>query len=123
MCTYWSPDPTPSASSCSSSSYSKADFDQAKQNKYKAAIANAAGTTADKVDILSITEGRRRAGSVKVETKVSRLRACDSFPALSRVQHPCPGAEVHSRWRRRSAPPTQRMLTSLSRRSGPAMLS
>ena len=77
MCTYWSPDPTTSASSCSSSFYSKADFDQAKQDKYKAAVANAAGTTADKVDILSITEGRR----LKVETKVSRLRARNSCPA------------------------------------------
>jgi hypothetical protein len=65
----WIPDPT-SESSCRSF-YSKAEFDQAKQDKYKTAVANPAGTTAANVDILSITEGRRRAGSVKVETKVS----------------------------------------------------
>ena len=52
-----------------------AEFDQTKQDKYKVAVAKAAGTTAANVDILSITEGRRRAGSVKVETRVSRLRA------------------------------------------------
>ncbi len=51
---------------------SKAEFDQAKQDKYKEAVAIAAGTTAANVEILSITDGRRRAGSVKVETKVSR---------------------------------------------------
>ena len=39
-------------------------------------------------DILDITEGRRRAGSVKVETKVrSGLRARET-PSLSRVQCP-----------------------------------
>jgi len=55
--------------------YSKAEFDTAKQDKYKEALANTAGTTAANVEILSITEGRRRAGSVKVETKI---RASDS---------------------------------------------
>ena len=40
----------------------------------------AAGTTVANVDILSITEGRRRAGSVKVETKVSRLHVRESCP-------------------------------------------
>eukprot|EP00802_Teleaulax_amphioxeia_P015775 Tamp_15874.p1 GENE.Tamp_15874~~Tamp_15874.p1 ORF type:complete len:355 (+),score=48.53 Tamp_15874:1-1065(+) len=55
--------------------YSKAEFDTAKQDKYKVAVANAAGTTAANVEILSITDGRRRAGSVKVETKI---RASDS---------------------------------------------
>jgi hypothetical protein len=44
-----------------------------KQDKFKAAVASAAGTTADNIDILDITEGRRRAGSVKVETKVLTL--------------------------------------------------
>mmetsp|Transcript_11625 Transcript_11625/g.18525 ORF Transcript_11625/g.18525 Transcript_11625/m.18525 type:complete len:674 (+) Transcript_11625:120-2141(+) len=50
--------------------YSKAEFDSAKQNSFKAAVASAAGTIADNVMILSITEGSRRAGSVKVETKI-----------------------------------------------------
>ena len=44
-----------------------------KQNKFKAAVASAAGTTADNVNILDITEERRRAGSVFVETKVLAL--------------------------------------------------
>jgi hypothetical protein len=43
-------------------------------------VADAAGTTAANVDILSITEGRRRAGSVKVETKVNRLHARERCP-------------------------------------------
>ncbi len=54
--------------------YSKAEFDLAKQEKYKDAVASAAGTVAANVDILSVTEGRRRAGSINIETK---LRAAD----------------------------------------------
>lgn len=50
--------------------YSKAEFDPAKQDKYKAAVASAAGTIAANVDILSITEERRRAGSINIETKI-----------------------------------------------------
>ena len=53
--------------------YSKSEFNQDKQDKYKLAIASAAGTPADNVDIVSITEKSRRAGSVNVETKVLRL--------------------------------------------------
>jgi len=49
------------------------------------AVADTAGTTAANVDILSITEGRRRAGSVKVETKVNRLHAREIIPDLSRA--------------------------------------
>jgi hypothetical protein len=70
----------PGTTSTSSSFYSKANFDQAKQDKYKAAVANAAGTAAANVDIVSITEARRRAESVKVETKVGRLRVRESCP-------------------------------------------
>ena len=66
--------PTTCASSHSSPN-SKADFDQTKQDKYKAAVATAAGTTAANVDIITITEARRRAGSIKVETKVSWQRS------------------------------------------------
>jgi hypothetical protein len=54
--------------------YSKAEFDQAKQEKFKDALASAAGTVAANVEILSVTEGRRRAGSINIETK---LRAAD----------------------------------------------
>jgi hypothetical protein len=50
--------------------YSKSDFNEALQDKYKAAIASAAGAPVDNVDIVSIREKRRRAGSVDVETKV-----------------------------------------------------
>ena len=42
--------------------YSQAEFDTSKQDAYKSAVANAAGTTSDKVEIVSITESRRRAG-------------------------------------------------------------
>ena len=51
--------------------YTKVDFDKSKQDKYMAAIAAAAGTNAANVEILAITEKRRRAGSVDVETKVA----------------------------------------------------
>jgi hypothetical protein len=54
--------------------YSKAEFDLAKQEKYKDAVASAAGTVAANVDILSVTEGQRRGGSINIETK---LRAAD----------------------------------------------
>ena len=50
--------------------YSKVEFDTSKQEKYKSAIASSAGTASSNIDILSIAEGIRRAGSVQVETKV-----------------------------------------------------
>jgi len=50
--------------------YTKADFDTDKQTKYKNAVAMAAATIPDNVDILSSTEARRRGGFVKAETKV-----------------------------------------------------
>ena len=49
--------------------YSRAEFDQAKQNKYKKAVAKAAGTVAANIE-LKITDARRRASSIKVETKI-----------------------------------------------------
>jgi len=50
---------------------SQASFDQDKQLKFRAALAASAGTTADNVEITSITEGRRRQGTgIKVENKV-----------------------------------------------------
>ena len=54
--------------------YTKAEFDQAKQDKYTAAMAATAGTIAANVVIESITEKRRRAGSVDVKTKVASSR-------------------------------------------------
>lgn len=61
--------------------YSKTEFNKAKQDKYKAAIARAAGTAAENVEILSITEGiaaSRRSASVKVETKIRASNAEDA---------------------------------------------
>ena len=54
--------------------YTKAKFDVAKQVAYKSAVAGAAGTRVSNVDIISVTESRRRAGSVEVQTKVSASR-------------------------------------------------
>ena len=50
--------------------YGKEDFDDATQTKYKQAVANAASTIASNVDILSISEDRRRGASIAVETKI-----------------------------------------------------
>ena len=55
--------------------YTKAEFDAGKQDAFKEAMASAAGISPLNIDILSITEGRRRSGSVAVETK---LRVMDS---------------------------------------------
>jgi len=49
----------------------QASFDQDKQLKFRSALAASAGTTADNVEITSITEGHRRQGQgIKVENKV-----------------------------------------------------
>ncbi len=49
----------------------QASFDQDKQLKFRTALATSAGTTAENVEITSITEGRRRQGQgIKVENKV-----------------------------------------------------
>ena len=58
--------------------YSKAEFDAAVQTQYKQAVANAAGTVSANVDILSISESRRRAASIALETKI---RASDAAGA------------------------------------------
>ena len=49
--------------------YTKAEFDEAKQAKYKRAIASVAGTS-DKNIRLEIAEKKRRAGSIEVTTKI-----------------------------------------------------
>jgi hypothetical protein len=46
--------------------YSRSEFDAGTQQKYKAAMASVAATSADNVKIINITESRRRAGSVDV---------------------------------------------------------
>lgn len=81
--------------------HGQAEFDTAKQDKYKAAMASAARTTVDKVGILSITEKRRRAGSSDIQTGVRLLCAKSLVYA---------GAEVRSRFRR-SPPLMPRVLT------------
>ena len=51
----------------------QASFDQDKELKFRTALATSAGTTAENVEILSITEVRRRQGSgIRVENKVCR---------------------------------------------------
>jgi len=50
--------------------YSKAEFDTAKQDNYKSAMADTAGTSASNVYILEIKESPRRAGSVDVQTQI-----------------------------------------------------
>jgi hypothetical protein len=50
--------------------YTVAQFDQDKQDKFKQALASAAATSPLNIDIVSIKEARRRAGSVAVETKI-----------------------------------------------------
>ena len=60
--------------------YSRAEFDQAKQNKYKEAVAKAAGTVAANIE-LKITDARRRASSIKVETKI-RASSADGVKSL-----------------------------------------
>ena len=50
--------------------YTKSEFDPQKQSTFKQAMGIAADTSPLNIDIMSITAGRRRAGSVDVETKV-----------------------------------------------------
>ena len=93
----------------------QAEFVTAEQDKYKTAVARAAGTIAANIEILTIIEGQfRRAGSVTFKTKV-RLRV------RKREHIVCAGAEARSR-SRRSARTTPRGLTSWPRRSGLGML-
>jgi hypothetical protein len=68
--------------------YTKDQFDQSKRDKYKTAVANAAGTVAANVEIVKVTEARRRAGKVAVETKVSH---CTLFRRWSRRAATCTG--------------------------------
>jgi hypothetical protein len=56
------------------------------QDKYKTAVASAAGTIAANIEIVAITEKRRRAGSVNVQTKVRiRVRKREHTHLLKRV--------------------------------------
>jgi hypothetical protein len=73
----------------------QAEFDTAKQDKYKTAVASAAGTIAANIEIEAITEKRCRAGSVNVQTKVrlrvrkrghTRLRRCWSAFPFSQIR-------------------------------------
>ena len=97
--------------------FSKSDFDEGKQGKYKAAIASAAGAPVDNVDIVSITEKRRRAGSVDVETKVLRLLPSPPTPP------PESGYCAEARWwRRRRQKQQQKQEQRLPTSSAGAML-
>ncbi len=74
--------------------YTKADFDQAKQDKYKTAMAATAGTSYTNVDIKKVTEKRRRAGSVDVETVVENARLVPF--TMSRIPHTLTFIMMHS---------------------------
>lgn len=51
--------------------YTKAEFNTEKQSKFKSALAIASGTTVDTVEIISISDVRRRQGQgIKVESKI-----------------------------------------------------
>ena len=64
----------------------QAEFVTAEQDKYKTAVARAAGTIAANIEIVAITEKRRRAGSVNVQTKVRiRVRKREHTHLLKRV--------------------------------------
>jgi hypothetical protein len=52
----------------------QAEFNTEKQSKFKSALAIASGTTVDTVEIISISDVRRRQGQgIKVESKVALL--------------------------------------------------
>ena len=74
--------------------YTKADFDQAKQDKYKTAMAATAGTSYTNVDIKKVTEKLRRAGSVDVETVVENARLVPF--TMSRIPHTLTFIMMHS---------------------------
>jgi hypothetical protein len=83
----------------------QANFDQDKQLKFRAALAASAGTTAENVEITSITEGRRRQGQgIKVENKVKRKMADSGESAFASclVLMICP--MCHSRSTQRTQP-------------------
>jgi hypothetical protein len=65
--------------------YSRSEFDAGTQQKYKAAIASVAATSADNVEIINITESRRRAGSVDVYTKILLADAVKARQMLERL--------------------------------------
>jgi hypothetical protein len=65
--------------------YSRSEFDADTQQKYKAAIASVAVTSADNVEIINITESRRRAGSVDVYTKILLADAVKAHQMLERL--------------------------------------
>ena len=63
--------------------YGKAEFDAAFQMQYKQAVAIAAGTVAANIDIVSISEGRRRAASIALETKIRATDAAGTSGIMS----------------------------------------
>ena len=53
--------------------YTEGTFTTTVRDKFKVAVARAAGTTTSKVQIVSVMAGQRRAGGIKVETKVREM--------------------------------------------------
>ena len=62
--------------------YTRSEFHTENQDRFKFAIGKTAGTTADNVDIVSITDARRRAGNVDVETKIRSSSASSNSAVL-----------------------------------------
>ena len=82
----------------------EAEFDQATQDKYKAAMAAAAGTDPANVEILRVTleyiyvKTSRRAGSIQVETKVRSKSECRAHASHSiAAAQPHEHAHTHTR--------------------------
>ena len=53
--------------------YTEGTFTTTVRDKFKVAVARAAGTTTSKVQIVSVMAGQRRASGIKVETKVREM--------------------------------------------------
>ena len=63
--------------------YTKAEFDAEKQQAYRTALAIASKTDVDKVEIVSITDSRRRAGRITVVTRIT----ADDAAAVTALQN------------------------------------
>jgi hypothetical protein len=74
--------------------YSKAEFDEAKQHKYKAAVSSAAGAPAESVVLVAIGEINRRDGSVdggkKIDVETEVLSVCPAPSLASTSFAPAP---------------------------------
>ncbi len=110
----------------------QASFDQDKQLKFRTALGSSAGTTAENVEITSITESRRRSQKINVASKV-RFRWREVTERAVRTAEKASSSCVldSAAWRSklmvlscmiyRSTPRTQRAPNSYPRRWGQAV--